>query len=487
MCSTFLKLSCLLLLALCPVQLSAAGLRAGVAHADITPQVPLPMYGYMDRPQRATGTLDPLEARVLVLEAGDEKLALITLDLGRDFGPASMAKLEEAIRRSTGIQHFFITASHTHSGPNILDEYPSGATPAWETEALDKIARAAAEANAHLENVRLGVGRGRVYIGYNRRVVHADGTVTMLWTNPGRQPTAPLDPTVTVLRLDRADGSPLAVLINYACHPVIFGADHLEYSSDFVGVMRKTVEDGFGGKPMAFFIQGADGDINPYDATTPMNQGAVVKRDGTGSALGREALRVAEHVRTEPATEPRLQVVEDNLQVPVRWDARKFREVLLQADEAHHGATQSTHRAGGRARRAFRELSNQFPRPLSRAVRHFCRVYERLLRLHSDDSSRDRRRLRRRRFQYLRRSRNGRAHGEFGPDSPLRDAGKADGHSRRPEEVGAGLVPALGRPQGSPLRGAGKADGHSRRSEEVAPGLVPALGRPQGSPLRGAG
>jgi neutral/alkaline ceramidase-like enzyme len=330
--------------------LSAAGLRAGVARADITPPTGLSMYGYMDRTQPATGTMDPLEARVLVLQAGNNKLALITLDLGRDFGPASMAKLEEAVRRSTGISHFFITASHTHSGPNILDEYPPGRTPAWETAALDKIASAVEEANARLEEVRLGVGRGRVYIGYNRRVVHPDGTATMLWTNPDRLPTAPLDPTVTVLRLDRADGSPLAVLVNYACHPVVFGADNLEYSADFVGVMRKTVEEGFGGKPLCLFLQGGDGDINPYDATTPINQGAAKKRDWTGETLGREALRVAQHIRTGPSPEPTLQSTEDTLQVPLRWDAEKFRGALL-----------STY--GPRVFEDHAELVNQVPVP----------------------------------------------------------------------------------------------------------------------------
>ena len=81
--------------------------------------------------------MDPLEARILVLEAGEQKLALITLDLGRDFGPASLAKLEENVRRTTGISHFFITASHTHSGPKFLYEYPPGRTPEWETAALE--------------------------------------------------------------------------------------------------------------------------------------------------------------------------------------------------------------------------------------------------------------------------------------------------------------------------------------------------------------
>ena len=69
---------------------SAAALRAGTAKVDITPAGAEPLWGYEDRVKPATGTLDPLYARVLVLEAGDKRLALVTLDLGRSFGPASL-------------------------------------------------------------------------------------------------------------------------------------------------------------------------------------------------------------------------------------------------------------------------------------------------------------------------------------------------------------------------------------------------------------
>ncbi len=74
----------------------AAALRAGTAKADITPAGAEPLWGYEDRVKPATGTLDPLYARVLVLEAGDKRLALVTLDLGRSFGPASLEQLRES-------------------------------------------------------------------------------------------------------------------------------------------------------------------------------------------------------------------------------------------------------------------------------------------------------------------------------------------------------------------------------------------------------
>ena len=317
------------LLAVAPV-LRGAGLKAGVARVDITPPPGLPMYGYADRTQLSTGTLDPLYARVLVLEAGERRWALVTLDLGRVFGPSALVRLRQSVKESSGISFLLITASHTHAGPNVLDEYPPGQTPGWETAALNKISQAVAEATGRMQEVRLGAGYGRVYIGYNRRRVNPDGTVTMLWQNPARIPTAPVDPRVSVLRLDSADGKPLAILVNYACHPVVFGPDNLRYSADFVGVMCAAVEKSFDNHPLCLFLQGADGDINPYDATTPLAEDAVKKRDWTGEQLGQEAARVAAGIRAEAATQPSLDFAEDKLDVPVRWGAEKFRQGLLE-------------------------------------------------------------------------------------------------------------------------------------------------------------
>jgi hypothetical protein len=62
--------------------------------------------------------------------------------------------------------------------------------------------------------------------------ITADGKVSWFERNPTQIPTAPVDPTVTVIRVDKADGTPLAVVVNYACHPVVFGSDNTRYSAD---------------------------------------------------------------------------------------------------------------------------------------------------------------------------------------------------------------------------------------------------------------
>jgi len=311
----------------------ASSLRAGVSKVDITPPIGLPMYGYMERTKPSAGTLDPLYARILVLEVNGKRLALITLDLGRTFGPASLTRLRGRLAETSGISYLLITASHTHSGPNILDEYPGERAPDWETTDLDRIAQGVEAARQHEVEARLGTGTGLVYIGYNRRRVDAEGKVTMFWRNPDKVPTSPLDPTVTVLRVDTTQGKPLAILVNYACHPVVFGEDNLQYSADYVGVMAKTVEQSVsaaaGGTPLCFFLQGGDGDINPYYATTPLDQQAIERRDWTGEQLGQEAARVAKQIRTQSVSDASMQFAEDALSFPVRWNSQKLRQGLL--------------------------------------------------------------------------------------------------------------------------------------------------------------
>src|SRR5205823_2668424 len=83
------------------------------------------------------------------------------------------------------------------------------------------------------------------------------------------------------------------ILVNYACHPVIFGSDNLQYSADFPAAMTKTVEAAFDGKPLCMFLQGAPGDINPYYAVTPIEQDAIAMRDRTGQEIRIRMWRLA--------------------------------------------------------------------------------------------------------------------------------------------------------------------------------------------------
>jgi neutral ceramidase len=325
----------LFILAFLAEPLSASGLEAGATQVDITPPPGLEMYGFFNRIKEhrgATGTLDPLFARILVLQAADQRLAVVTLDLGRTFNEAWLQRLRETARAESGVGALVVTASHTHSGPNILDVYPDNRPPEWEETALTRISGALRELTQHLEPARLGTGFGSAYIGYNRRKVDPEGHVTMLWTNPEKVANGPVDSTVGVIRVDRADGSPLAILVNYACHPTVLGSDNQQYSSDFIGPMAATVAGAFEGKPVCFFLQGAAGDINPYFDGTPLAKGGLERREWTGRELGTEAARVAKAIKTADTASPSIAFADDVMVFPWRWEPRKFHDDLLRVD-----------------------------------------------------------------------------------------------------------------------------------------------------------
>jgi len=278
--------------------LGAAEFRAGVAKADLDPPVGLPMAGYSVRYSK--GTLDPLEARVLALSDGSRTIAIVTLDLCFPFDPPIMDEIRAAVRGK--VDEVVFHASHTHSGPTY------SAAPEAAKHAVPRVAGAIEAAARSMAPARMGNGWGQTYLGFNRRYLRVDGSVQMLWRNePKVSTTFPVDPTVGVIRVDRADGTPLAVLVHYACHPVVLGPENLDYSADYPSEMRRYVEHEIGGGVMAFFLQGAPGDINPYYDKTPLIEDAVGVMKETGRKLGGEAVRIARTIQTGAPANPRIQ------------------------------------------------------------------------------------------------------------------------------------------------------------------------------------
>src|SRR5207302_4675891 len=255
--------------------LHAAEFRAGFAKADLDPPTGLPMAGYGVRYSK--GTLDPLEARVLVLSDGTRTIAFVTLDLCFPFEPAVMDEIRRAVRGS--VDEVIFHASHTHSGPTYSE------APEAAKHAIPRVVDAIGAASRSMVAARIGSAWGQIYLGFNRRYLLPDGSVQMFWRNETKVSTTfPVDPSVGVIRVDRADSTPLAVLVNYACHPVVLGPDNVDYSADYPSEMRRHIEQTMGAS-MAFFLQGAPGDINPYYDKTPLIEDAIGMMKETGRKL----------------------------------------------------------------------------------------------------------------------------------------------------------------------------------------------------------
>ncbi len=299
---------------------SGKDLKAGVARVEIKPPSGIAMAGFGARKGNSEGVLDYPQAKILVLEGKDKSVALVTLDLVGVFPDVELDEIRDRVKKSSGIDDVIFNCSHTHSGPNVeLEDFQQ-----WQKDAVANIGAAIEQAWKSREAVKVGVGQGSVFIGHNRVYMMSDGNGKMLWRNETRIRTSPVDPTVMVLRLDRTNGTPLAVAVNYACHPVVLGPENLKYSADYPGEMMRTVESSVPGNPMCMFIQGAAGDINPYYDKTPVAENAVALMQETGRTLAKEVLRVLNTIQTRRAPDSQLQISREILQFNGRWNKDKF-------------------------------------------------------------------------------------------------------------------------------------------------------------------
>ena len=95
-------------------------LKAGMAKTVITPPVGTQLSGYGGRTEPSTGVLDDLYAKALVVDDGNERIALVVCDI-IGFRIDMVNEIRAIIQQQTGIKpdNIMVTCTHTHSGPNL--------------------------------------------------------------------------------------------------------------------------------------------------------------------------------------------------------------------------------------------------------------------------------------------------------------------------------------------------------------------------------
>ena len=266
----------------------AAALKAGAATADITPPLGYPMWGYAARRDApSVGVLDRLHARALVIEAGKERLALVSLDLGRAPPRASLARIRAAIKE-LGINALFLAASHTHHGPVLeSDDWPTPKT-SYVRSLEEKIAKLVGEAGKGLRPAKLGVAAKQSSLNRNRVSRRAD---------------APVDRELLVLRVEDLEGAPIAFAVNFAAHATMHPPKVHRFSADWPGAMAAEMEKRT--RVPCLFLQGAAGDLSPNprkDESGP---------EKFGLAVAAEALKLAGGIKCEAMPTARLKSREE--------------------------------------------------------------------------------------------------------------------------------------------------------------------------------
>ena len=275
----------------------AAPLQAGVAKVDVSHPDAGP-------PQ------PPCYVRALAISDGTTTAVLCSIDavsigqighIRNDF----MDKVRAALQKDHGLPpgNFLINASHCHG---VICSDVDQRTVACVAQAL-----------ANMVPVKAGMGIGHEdRISENRRVRLKNGKeadVRHAYALPGNDQIAEIgaiDPQIGVLRLDRLDGRPLAVVYNFACHPIM-GVPTGANTADFTGFSSQVIEETLGHDAVALFVQGCGGDINPVrykDVTQP--------RDGEplGNLLALSTLKAVRAIETR--AEAPLKVLNEPLELP---------------------------------------------------------------------------------------------------------------------------------------------------------------------------
>ena len=264
-------------------------IRFGIARVDVTPPVGIyhPMWGAA-RHQRATGIHRPLTAEVMVfapLESSSAALIRVELDhVGMT--DEQQVKLTQTVGNAGSVpaENVLTTFSHSHSPGYFAPDrvhLPGGELiEPYLQEVYAKIAAATRQASHNLQEVVITYGAGHCNLAANRDYWDdAKGIYAC-----GFNPEGKADDTVMVARITKQDGSTLATLVNYACHPTTLAWENTLISPDYVGAMREVVEQATGA-PCVFAL-GACGELGPRWG----QQGDAAVADANGRQLGYAAL-----------------------------------------------------------------------------------------------------------------------------------------------------------------------------------------------------
>jgi hypothetical protein len=261
---------------------------------------------------------DPLYAKALVLDDGSKIVVIIAMDvlaiggLG-DVKDDFMMKLRSRIEAELGIpgSHVLVNASHTH---------PLGRLLCDDDEQVNRTFDAVKEAMENRAEARAGSGYGyEDRITFNRNMKMKDGshwTVRYAFPSPPDEDVTgvgPIDPDIGIIRIDRLDGTVLAVVYNFACH-LLIGVPNRGVTANFPGFASKVIEENLGHGAMALFFQGAGGDILELhfkDVNRPRNS------EQMGMMLGLSTLKAINQIHT---TNVSLEVMSETVQLQRKSD-----------------------------------------------------------------------------------------------------------------------------------------------------------------------
>lgn len=264
-------------------------LKVGAAKRIITPNPLISVSGGVGTPKPAIEKKGELFVRAMVLEQGEERIAIVNIDnLG---WPAALGNKARKLIKNIPFNNILIGATHTHSAPDAYAFPDEKGNFAADLNYLDwcvsQIADAVNEALTNLEAAKLKIAVGE-----------AIGKIAYNYYAPELY-----DPRCGVIQALGTKGKnknrPIVTLVNYAIHPEVIGSDRGILSPDLIGPLYDRIETKAGG--VALFMNGAQGGMvtadNRLGSKTEPNDWEECNR--IGNLLADEALRILSVAETQ--------------------------------------------------------------------------------------------------------------------------------------------------------------------------------------------
>jgi neutral ceramidase len=260
-----------LLAFLCSSAAAQKTFRAAMVKVNITPNTPKQLLGYAAR--LSTGIHDSIYHRIIVLDDGTTRFYLVSTEVC-EFAPSEYDRVTSMLNKKLGIKpaNFWWTVSHTHSAPEVGvpglgeafmgDRFEHTVDTAYTSFIEQSLIRGIEQAIKNLEPAKLGAGWGYSQANINRRAIDVDGKASL-----GLNPDGPVDRRIGLIRIEKRNGSPLALVVNYPIHGTVLGQESTKISGDVTGIVSEYVEQQTG--IPVLFVNGAAGNLAPIYSVYP--------------------------------------------------------------------------------------------------------------------------------------------------------------------------------------------------------------------------
>ncbi len=261
-------------------------LQLGVGRQKITPKVGCQLYGYNPN-VFSESVADDLNATAFVFRQDVVTSLIVSLDICVVNVELSK-KIRLLIEKEFNISenHILLSASHTHTGPNVSGSEGWGSldTEYAENIFIPGILEAVRIAVSNIIPVKVGMAKGKSLTGINRRELWPDNSIHL-----GQNEWGCFNPQMTVIAFRSMDDKPIANIVHYAAHNTAASGQCLQISRDWAGVMVDRLEEISGG--ITAFLNGCAGDVGPR-LTNGRTSGGMKYVWEIGSVAAQDAVRI---------------------------------------------------------------------------------------------------------------------------------------------------------------------------------------------------